>query len=206
VRREDIDWSILVGALVTLGVCLVVGGLIIGGSFYFEKKMEMEFNANNALFQDISRRYLSVDEEEKLIKKFYPRFVELYEAGVIGREQRLNWLEVLRAAGERKRLPGLNYEIKSQNVYAPQFPAMLGRYQLYSSDMSLSMQLLHEVDLLDVLDFMDKNAQGLYSVSECRFSRAGQDITMAAHASNVTTRCDLNWFTIKLADGTEIKV
>jgi hypothetical protein len=206
VKREDVDWPILIGALLTLGVSLAVGGLIVGASFYFESKMEREFNANNALFQDISRRYLSVDEEEKLIKKFYPRFVELYEEGVIGREQRLNWLEVLRAAGEYKRLPGLNYEIKSQSVYVPQFPAVLGRYQLYSSDMLLNMQLLHEVDLLDVLDFMDKNAQGLYSVSECRFSRAGQDITMTAHASNITTRCDLSWFTIKLADGTEIKV
>jgi hypothetical protein len=206
VKREDVDWSILIGALLTLGVSLAVGGLIVGASFYFESEMEREFNANNALFQDISRRYLSVDEEEKLIKKFYPRFVELHEEGVIGREQRLNWLEVLRAAGEYKRLPGLNYEIKSQSVYVPQFPAVLGRYQLYSSDMLLNMQLLHEVDLLEVLDFMDKNAQGLYSVSECRFSRAGQDITMTAHASNITTRCDLSWFTIKLADGTEIKV
>ena len=205
-KREDIDWSILVGALVTLGVSLVASALIVGGSFYFEKKMELEFNRNNAAFQDISRRYLSVDEEEKLIKKFYPRFVELYNDGVIGREQRLNWLEMLRAVGEHKRLPGLNYEIKSQSVYSPQFPAVLGRYQLYSSDMSLNMQLLHEVDLLDVLEFMDKNAQGLYSVSECRFSRAGQEITMNAHIGNIVTRCDLNWFTIKLADGTEIKV
>jgi hypothetical protein len=206
VKREDIDWSVLIGSLLTLAVSLAVSGLILGGSFYFESKMELQFNANNALFQDISRRYLSVDEEEKLIKQFYPRFVELYEAGVIGREQRLNWLESLRAVGERKRLPGLNYEIKSQSVYAPQFPAVLGRYQLYSSEMSLSMQLLHEVDLLDVLEFLSGNAQGLYSVSECHFSRAGLDITMTAHASNITTRCDLSWFTIKLADGTEIRV
>jgi len=206
VRREDIDWSILVAALVTLGICLVVGGSIVAGSYYFENRMELEFNRNNALFQDISRRYLSVDEEEKLIKKFYPRFVELYETGVIGREQRLNWLEVLRAVGEHKRLPGLNYEIKSQSVYSPQFPAVLGRYQLYSSNMSLDMQLLHEVDLLDVLDFVGRNAQGLYSVSECRLARSGTEIAMNPRSGNITTQCDLNWFTIKLADGTEIKV
>ena len=205
-KSEDIDWKVLVGALVALGVCLVLGGLMVGVSFYFEKQMELEFNRNNALFQDISRRYLSVDEEEKLIKQFYPRFVELYNAGVIGREQRLNWIESLRAVGERKRLPGLNYEIKSQSVYAPQFPAVLGRYQLYSSDMSLNMQLLHEGDLLDVLEFMDRNAQGVYSVAECRFSRAGQEITLSPRIGNLVTRCDLNWFTIKLADGTEIKV
>lgn len=205
-KPEDLDWSILVGAIVTLCVSLALGGLIVGGSFYFENKMQLDFNRNNALFQDISRRYLSVDEEEKVIKKFYPRFVELYRDGLIGREQRLNWIEVLRAVGERKRLPGLNYEIKSQNVYSPQFPAVLGRYQVYSSDMSLNMQLLHEVDLLDVLEFMERNALGVYTVSECRFSRAGQEVAMNPRIGNIVTRCDLNWFTIKLADGTEIKV
>ena len=192
--------------MITFGVSLALGGAIVGGSFYFEDKMQLEFNRNNALFQDISSRYLSVDEEEKVIKKFYPRFVDLYNAGVIGREQRLNWIEILRAVGERKRLPGLNYEIKSQSVFAPQFPAVLGRYQLYSSTMALNMQLLHEVDLLDVLEFLERQAQGVYTVSECRFSRASQEFSTNMRTGNIVTRCDLNWFTIKLADGTEIKV
>jgi hypothetical protein len=29
---------------------------------------------------------------------------------------------------------------------------------------------------------------------------------MNPRIGNIITRCDLNWFTIKLADGTEIKV
>lgn len=205
-KLEDIDWPVLVGALLTLGISLLLGGAMIGASHFFENRMELEFNRNNARFQDISRRYLSVDEEEKLIKKFFPRFEALYNGGVIGREQRLNWIEVLRAIGERKRLPGMNYEIKSQSIHAPQFPAALGRYQLYSSEMSLNMQLVHEADLLDVLDFLEQNAQGVYTVSQCRLSRSGQEVVMSPRTGNIVSRCDLNWFTIKLADGTEIRV
>lgn len=205
-KREDLDWPVLTGALVTLLVSVVVSGALIGGGFYFQKQMLLDFTRNNAQFQAISQRYLAVDEEEKLIRKFYPRFLELYNNGVIGKEQRLNWLEVLRESGDKVRLPGLSYEIKSQELYVPQFSANLGRYQLFNSRMSLSMQLLHEGDLVSVLETLDSRAAGTYSVSECRFSKASTVIDMNPRKGNIMTKCDLNWFTIKLADGKEIKV
>lgn len=205
-KRNDIDWPVLTGAIATLLISIVVCGLLIGGGFYFQKKMLLEFNRNNVQFQNISRRYLAVDEEEKLIRKFYPRFIELYNNGIIGKEQRLNWIEVLRDSGDRIRLPGLSYEIKSQEVYTPEFSATLGRYQLYNSEMALNMQLLHEGDLLKLFEMLDSKAAGTYSVSGCKFSKASAVIDMNPRKANIQTKCDLNWFTIKLADGKEIKV
>ena len=205
-KREDLDWPVLTGALVTLLVSVVVSGALIGGGFYFQKQMLLDFTRNNAQFQAISQRYLAVDEEEKLIRKFYPRFIELYNKGIIGKEQRLNWLEVLRESGDRIRLPSLSYEIKSQEVYAPQFSASLGRYQLFSSKMALTMQMLHEGDMVSLFQLLDAHAAGAYSVTECRFSKATPEIDMNPVKGNIVTKCDLNWFTIKLSDGTEIKV
>lgn len=205
-KREDINWSILTGSLITLVVSIVLIGLLIGGSFYFQKQMVLEFNRNNAEFQAISQRYLAIDEEEKLIKNFYPRFIDLYNNGVIGREQRLNWIEVLRESGEKIRLLSLNYEIQSQSVYAPEFAATLGRYQLYTSQMTLNLQLLHEGDLLKLFESLDAKATGAYSVAECEFTKVSQLIEMNPGKGNISTKCNLNWFTIKLADGTEIKV
>jgi hypothetical protein len=205
-KHEDIDWSVLRGALLTFSACLLVSAGIVYGSHYFENKMNVQYRRYNGEFQTISRRYLSVDEEERIIKRFYPRFVALHNEGVIGREQRLNWLEVLRASGEELKLPGLTYEIASQSVYTPQFTVSLGRFQLFSSQMTLNMQLLHEEDLLRLLDFIDARAQGLFSVSECQLSRSAQGINMTPKAGNITGRCTLHWFSIKLSDGTEIEV
>ena len=55
--------------------------------------MLLEYNRANAAFQSISSRDLAVDEEEKLIRSYLPDFVKLHESGVIGDEQRLNWVE-----------------------------------------------------------------------------------------------------------------
>ncbi|MBI2969376.1 MAG: hypothetical protein HYY36_01380 [Gammaproteobacteria bacterium] len=205
-KRDDLDWSILAGALATLVVSLVVGGVLVAGSHYFQKKMALEYNRNNAQFQAISQRYLAVDEEEKLIKKFFPNFIGLYNGGVIGHEQRLNWIEVLRASGDDIGLPSLTYEIKSQSPYLPDFSVSLGRFQLYSSQMTLNMQLLHEGDMISLFDLLDHRAAGVFSVSACKFTRAGRVLDMNPSRGNVFGRCELNWFTINLSDGSEIRV
>ena len=113
----------------------------------------------------------------------------------------------MRDAGERLRIPSLNYEIRSQGTIAPSFPLSLGRYQLYGSEMTLSLQALHEGDLLRLLQLLDTRAAGLYSMHACRINKTGQVInTASGDKSNIAVQCELNWFTIKLADGTEIKV
>ncbi len=205
-NNKHIDWSIIRGSLIGLIISLLLGGLLIGSSFYFKEQMKKEYVRNNAGFQSISQRYLAVDEEEKLIRKFYPSFIKLYNQGVIGKEHRLNWIEVLRSAGEAIMLPSLSYEIKSQNIYTPAFSVNLGRYRIFSSEMTLDMQLLHEGDLFSLLESLDKNAKGLYSMSRCSMDNRLPGITEAISAANIGVKCDVIWFTIKLADGTELQV
>lgn len=205
--REDIDWSVLRGALIGFVLSAVVGGALAGGGHAFMQRKQLDFNRNNAQFQGVSGKYLAVDEEEKQIRKFFPRFLEMYRQGIIGHEERLNWIEVLRDSGERLRIPSLNYEIRSQGVFAPSFPLDMGRYQLYSSEMTLNLQALHEGDLLRLLQLLDTRAAGLYSMHACRMNKINQVIdTGSADKANIAIRCEINWFTIKLSDGTEIKV
>ncbi len=205
-RREDIEWPLLRGALAILVASIAVSSLLIWGSYYFRGKMKLEFIRNNAQFQSISQRYLAVDEQDKLIKRYLPKFVTLYNNGVIGHEQRLNWLEVLRKVGDKLRLPGLSYEIHSQSQYSPDFPVTLGHFQLYSSQMTLNMHLAHEGDLLNLLGILDRKAEGSYSVQSCKMNRSGNVIIMDPDKSNITVKCELDWFTIKLASGKQIKV
>ena len=204
-KYSDIDWKILRGAIAILVVSISVAGTLIYLTMYFQDRMHREFTRNDLRFQSISKRYLAVDEEEKLIKKYYPRFIELYNKGVIGKEQRLNWIEVLRTAGMQIQVPTLSYQIESQDTYMPSYSVTLGRFKLYSSKMTLNMRLLHEGDLLNILNRLNKNAKGIYSLNSCRLSQNGL-IVESADAPNINAECDLQWFTIKLANGKDINV
>lgn len=205
-KTENIYLKVLGSSIMVFAASLIISGAAAFGAYYFEKQMLLEYNRANAAFQSISSRYLAVDEEEKLIRSHLPDFVKLYNSGIIGDEQRLNWIEVLRAAGEEINLPSLNYQIESQQPYTPAFPLNQGKYRLYTSKMLLNMQLLHEGDLFRILDKLDTEAKGSYSISSCTFGQTATQITDDPDASNISARCEVLWFTIKLADGTPIKV
>jgi len=204
-QRNDVDWKVLRGAVITLVVSVTVSGFLVYGSHYFQAQMYQEYTRNDARFQTITNRYLAVDEEEKLINQYYPRFIELHKKGVIGKEQRLNWIEVLRKTGMKYHIPALNYQIKSQDTYTPGYSVTLGRFKLYSSKMTLNMRLLHEGDLFTVLDSLNKNARGLFSLNHCRLSKSAE-IKETADAPNISARCEMQWFTIALADGKDLNI
>ena len=156
------------GTVVLLVLAMLVCGSLIGGSLYFKGQMDQEFRRNNAIFQSNSKRYLAVDEEDKTIREYFPKFIHLYNYGEIGQERRLDWIETLRRAGIDIKLPSLSYSIESQKAFTPNFMINMGRYRLFKSDMSLKMQLLHEGDLFSLLQELDHSAKGFYRVSNCK--------------------------------------
>jgi hypothetical protein len=205
-KSDNIYIKVLGGSITVFVISTIVSLGMVFGSNYFQQQMLLEFNRANATFQSISSRYLAVDEEEKLIRGYLPDFVKLYESGVIGDEQRLNWVEVLRNAGDSIKLPSLNYQIESQQVYTPPYTLSPGKFKVYSSKMMLNMQLLHEGDLFRILESLDRNARGSYSISSCSKGQSSSVITDEPDGSNISARCELLWLSIKLADGKPIKV
>lgn len=206
-QHRFIDWTQIRGAVILITLAMVICGSLIGGSMYFKNRMNMEFLRNNAVFQSNSKRYLDVDEEERTIKEYYPKFIKLYNYGEIGQERRLDWIETLRSAGVDIKLPSLSYTIDSQKAFIPNFAINMGRYRLFKSDMSLKIQLLHEGDLFNLLKELDSKAKGLYRVSNCKLTNNIRGkLSDDPNVANVSADCLLEWFTLKLADGTDIKV
>lgn len=191
--------------MILLVVCVSVGGTLLYASLYFKEQMQQEFTRNDGRFKSISRRYLALDEEESLINEYYPRFTELHNNGVIGREQRLNWIEVLRSTAGEMKLPKLNYHIDSRGIYEPEYTINTGKFDLHSSKMNLQAELLHEGDLFRIFDALDRRAKGLYSPTRCSFKISGE-VEVRARAPNINVDCELEWYTIKPADGTEINI
>ena len=203
--REDIDWTILRGAIIIFMISLMFSVALVFGSWYFKGEMLNKYNASKKRFQAISREYLTVDEQERKISQYHPVFLKLFENGVIGGEQRLNWIETLRDAGDSIKLPALRYEIDSQDVYTPGYSLNTGNFKVYRSGMHLRLDVLHEGDIFRVLSELDKKALGIYSVTGCKMLRRRGGLIENIDKANILTDCTLEWFTIKKSDGSEIK-
>ena len=204
-NRDDIDWTILQAALITFFMCLLVSSAVIGGSWYFKQEMLKNYKRSQVQFQGISRQYLAIDEEERLIKEYNPLFLTLFDRGVLGEEHRLDWIETIRATGESIKLPALRYKINSQTIYTPEYPVNTGNFSVYSSDMILNLDLLHEGDIFRVLRDLDNKALGTYSVSGCKFLRISDEVKEDHTEANMSADCNLQWYTIKNSDGGDVK-
>jgi hypothetical protein len=205
-RREDFDWPVVRFSFINFIVLLLVSTALVTGSWMFKKDMLKEYTINKSRFNSISQKYLTVDEDEKIIRQYYPEFIALYKQGFVGREHRLNWIETLRASSERVKLPGLTYSIYPQEAYSPGFSVNLGRFALYSSVMRLSVDMLHEGDLIRLIKDMNEHVEGIFTITECSFTRANRELIERRDATNITADCELQWLNIRLADGTEIKL
>lgn len=204
--RRKADWPILRGTLIGFALCVVIAGAMVSASLYFKQSMEREYRVHHSRFRNASQQYLAVDEEERIIEQYYPDFVRLYRAGLIGEEQRLSWLEVLRKAGPAIGMPELSYKLEARREWQPDFDLALGSYTLHASTMNLSLGLLHEGDLLTLFAILDRDARGQYAVRSCVMRAPEGEITLDPQAVNIRTECKLDWLTIDLGDERELKL
>lgn len=203
-KIEYLDWSILrIPSAIFITVCLITVS-IVTASYYYRQAMQQEYTASQSTFRNISSRYLQVDQEEMLIKKYYPEFLDLYKSGLIGKEKRLDWIESLQSISEVLEIPSLRYEISSQEPLPESLPIDTGRFRIYQSVMQVNMDMLHEIDLIRFLERINKVAQGLYTVSSCSLTRRTKDVDTTSEQANVSAECELDWYSIKTTEGHEI--
>ena len=200
---EILDWPYLRRAVAMSAGAAALGISLVAGSAVFESRMEREHRHHSDRLNEISRRYLALDGEERIIGEYLPQFLALRDTGLLGREHRLNWIETLQDAGDALGLPSLNYEIKAQKPWSSGYQAAAGGYGVFVSEMTLGLQLLHEGDLFALLDLLDERAKGLYTVSSCELTRNFVELADNPDAANVTADCLLEWFSVKPAAGRE---
>lgn len=200
-ERRDIDWGVLRGAIIVLAVTLLVSVSVVVASEYFEAQQAEEFKKEQRRFLTASRKYLSVDEEERLVRQYLPRFEQMAAEGLIGEEQRLQWLETLRRVKAELRLPSLQYTISPRDEYEPPEKLPKGDFEPFASRMEITAGLVHAGDLLRLFDSLDRQANGIFSVDECALSRRGRDAAQpAADAANLMANCRLSWITLRNPD------
>jgi hypothetical protein len=68
-----------------------------------------------------------------------------------------------------------------------------------ASTMELQTGLVHEVDLLRLLARLHRQAPGLFGVTGCSLERTSADALPQPQKANITSTCELRWFTIPLS-------
>lgn len=133
-----------------------------------------------------------VRNEENEIKQKSAQFSNLLARGVIGEEQRLDWVELLKEIRDTRRLLDLQYEISPQRP----LDANPGRgFAFYASSMKLQLKLLHEEDLTRLLDDLRRQAKALIQVKSCNVTRLPRSNEQGSLAM-LQADCQIDWVTL----------
>ena len=182
---------------------LVATGLLLAGAFHWWRadmagRLERQLKAE----QTSRLRFRNSGRERADIERLLPLLQSLQSQGLYGEEKRLEWIERLR--GMERRWPGLKlqYAIEAQAMVQPgpgaaglvaaPAPTAAGaarRIELFATRMRLTMALVHEEDMLRVLDDLAGAELGRVSVERCEMNRA--------NGAAIKAECSLVWNTLR---------
>lgn len=150
--------------------------------------------------REIQARIARAREEEQDIRNRIARYQRLRENGVIGLEERLNWVEQITRIRSNRRLIDVQYELSPQKAIDDGVlpgGAVAGRHEIMASTMRLNMQLLHENDLLGFLDDLRRTVNAHLLVRECLVERAEGVAADRGLPAQLRADCMIDWVTIR---------
>lgn len=190
-----INLQSLLGSLVLLLLaCLLSAGAVFA-AYHFAGQAEREHRQAQALQSETRTRLSRAHDDAREIGDRIARYQELIRLGRTQPERRLEWVETLGQIKAGRRLLGLEYEISPQRPLDEKQPVS-GGFRFLVSPMKLDMPLLHEDDLLGLLNDLAARSEALVSVRNCRIDRLPANRGLQETA-NLRAACEIDWITLQ---------
>ena len=192
------DFPKLQLSLLAAIVMITVGAESVSIALNSTKAAKLDQAAAQSARNDFDGKLKRVRSEENEIKDKSAVFSRLQARGVIGEEQRLEWVELLKDIREKRRLIDLEYEV------APQRPLDTtpgSGFAFVASAMKVQLKLLHEEDLTRFLDDLRRQAKALVQVKSCNVSRLPRGSSENGTPAQLQADCQIDWITLREVSG-----
>lgn len=146
--------------------------------------------------REARNRFQRSGDERDLIARYVPPYEELRKQGLIGPEQRINWLDALRVTNQQTRLFGAQYRVTTQQAYPYAQELNAPKLGMAQSVMKLSLQLAHEGELLRFFRQLEAQGAGAFDINECVLERAVSPDAPLNAQPNLRAECELAWITL----------
>jgi hypothetical protein len=174
-----------------------VAGLAMawGGVALWRSQLQGQLATGEATLASLEQESADFAGRREAKRRFAATFRNLERRGIVGRDQRLAWVQATRDAGETLQLPYLRYATGPQRAFTPAWLVPGESAAVQVSVMELQLGLVHELDLLRLLASLEQ-APGLLQVRSCSLERLGVDATPEGGKANLTGTCALAWYSI----------
>jgi hypothetical protein len=182
--------------LIVLGVTLALCAAGIVYSARLIKQGRADLAAAQVQLKEADERVARSGEEVDTLKRYIGPYQQLERVGIVGEEQRLNWIDALRVANVDAQLYGVDYEVGSQVPYSFAEEVSAGGLPVHQSLMKVRLGLLYETDLLTFFRVLAEQNVGAFSVNQCSLQRLTSDVSKPLNQPTLRAECDIAWVTI----------
>jgi hypothetical protein len=182
--------------LLVLAACLVLCGAAIAYSGTLVKRAQAGLKSSRDQLFDARERVRRSGEERDIILRYVGPYRELEQRGVLGDEQRLSWVDALRAANADAQLYGVDFELGVQQAYSFTPEVQAGGLPVQQSVMKLRFGVLHEDDLLTFFRALDAHTPSVFAVNQCTMQRIGSNPGRPINQPTLRAECEVAWITI----------
>ena len=193
-KLGNLHWSLLSAPLLVFAGACAVAGTLLYYTLQSSTASDAQLERERAALSDIRQKSTQADQEKLLIERYRDTYETLRQGGVIGPEQRVNWLDALRAADQAVQTLGVDYQL-SQQATSP-IKLDTGGYKLQQTTMKIGIKLLHEEDLANFLRALETQRAGLYLLQSCTLSRSASGAFSVRFESKLNAECELAWLSL----------
>jgi hypothetical protein len=190
--RRKLQWPII-----GLVLAIMIVGLLVTYADQYRTENELALQTQQNLLNQARQKFQSSGIEKESIIQYLPIYNKLLASGFVGEERRIEWIEALRQIHAQYKLFSIDYSIGLQEGYNPSFLPNLGNFKLKRSVMNLKLDMLHEGDLLALLDGLHEQTTP-FIVRECEIKRpVGAVVNAKNIVSNMQANCEIDWLTLR---------
>jgi hypothetical protein len=147
--------------------------------------------------QSAQERLARATDEEREIRDRLVDYRKLVDRGVIGDEQRLDWIDRIAEIKAARKLFDVRYTIDAQRPV--EYPGLAGGgdVEFLASAMKLDMALLHEEDLFRFLDDLRRALSAHVVIRTCTLQRSDRAAPERGIGPRLQATCDIDLVTIR---------
>lgn len=190
------DFATMRLPMAVLVAVLFVSALMIKTSSLRHQTAEAERVGQAAALKEARERYERSGTEREAILSYLPAYRKLQAEGVVGEEQRIEWVESLRTANKQVGLFGIAYQIEARKPFVLIGQGSPAAQFLRETPMKLTFGVVHEADLMRFLEVLGTQKSGLFMLRRCAIDRPQRLDSPGPRQANLNAQCDLSWLTL----------
>lgn len=128
-------------------------------------------------------------KQQALLNDYLPRYHKLVQTHHISPPQPRLWLQQLKHIQQSQHLYPLQYTISKPQPYKTGFDGV----QAVTSNMKFEMDLLHEEDLLTLLQGLQASHAGGFALRSCKLNALRGTLELQQLKPNLHAKCELDW-------------